>query len=88
MITPLQFVALADAFRLASGIERDTTLSHRIFGDTKKLAMLRAGGDLTLTRAADGLRYMAVNWPAGQALPDLLVQSVGGDPRSAKEAVE
>jgi len=88
MITPLQFVDLADAFRTASGIERETTLSHRMFGDTKKLAMLRAGGDLTLTRAIEGLRYMAGNWPSGQPLPALLVQSVGVDPRNSVEAAE
>lgn len=60
---------LADAYKAAAGIERDTTLSYRMFGDSKKLRLLREGGDITLTRYHAAIEWLLETWPEGHPVP-------------------
>lgn len=64
-----QILKLADAYAAATGVE-GTTLSWRVFGDTKKLGAIRSGGDLQTKRFEGALGWFADNWPTGEAWPD------------------
>ena len=46
-----------------------TTVSWRVFGDTKKLRALQEGGDLQTKRAAAAMEWFSDNWPAGAVWP-------------------
>lgn len=73
-------LAIADAYKKAAGIDRDSTVSYRVFRDTKKLAYLRAGGDITVGRFNAALCWFAENWPAGADRHPLLpVRSTKAD---------
>jgi len=69
MITEQSFLSLVDAFGAAAGLE-DSTISHRVFGDSKKITAIRNGGSITLRRANDAIDYFAAHWPEGAAWPD------------------
>lgn len=69
MLTKHNLIAICESYRALCGIERETTLSYRIFGDTKKLRLLRVGeSDLTLTRFYAALDYLLDNWPESAPL--------------------
>lgn len=73
MIDIAEFIALADTYKRLTGVERDTTVSYRVFGDTKKLGQLRAGAcDLTVGRYNAALVWFGANWPEGADRPALL----------------
>lgn len=73
MMTVDTLLDLIDAYKGAAGVERDTTVSHRIFGDSKKIANLRGGGDLTTGRFNDAMRWLGDNWPEGRDRPPALL---------------
>lgn len=56
-------IARADAYKKAAGIADDSTVSYRVFGDTKKLAALRKGADLTTRRFNSAMKWFEQNWP-------------------------
>lgn len=62
MLQIAHLLALADAYEEAVGIS-DTTLSFRIFGDSKKLAALRGDADITTGRFNEALGWFAKHWP-------------------------
>lgn len=64
-------IALSDAWLAATGL-RETTLSNRLFGESKKLALLRAGFDLTTSRYRMALQWFADNWPDDADWPDMV----------------
>ena len=68
MIDHLTLLTLADLFTGATGV-RDVTLSHRLFGDSKKLAALRDGADITVGRFNSAVRWFSTNWPEDLAWP-------------------
>ncbi|MEE2860864.1 MAG: hypothetical protein VYB46_08640 [Pseudomonadota bacterium] len=68
MIDMNSLIARADAYKVAAGVSEDTTVSHRVFGDTKKLSALRRGGDITVRRFNAAMAWFDQNWPA-QAHP-------------------
>ncbi|TRD03819.1 hypothetical protein FJV76_14385 [Mesorhizobium sp. WSM4303] len=55
-------LSLADRFIGATSI-KEVTLSHRVFGDSKKLAAIRSGADITLGRFNGALEWFSTNWP-------------------------
>lgn len=61
-------LAVADAYKAALSIE-DTTVSARVFGDSKKLAALRNGADITVGRFNSALQWFASNWPQNAIWP-------------------
>lgn len=60
---------LADAYKIAAQIENDSTVSHRVFGDTKKLSALRGGADITVGRFNAAVVWFRENWPEGKERP-------------------
>lgn len=65
-------IAVSVAFREAIGLAQESTLSHRVFGDTKKIAQLRAGSDITLGRYNAAMGWFATHWPEGVEPPAAL----------------
>ena len=61
-------LSVADAYKTGLGIE-DTTVSARVFNDSKKLSALRAGADITIGRFNSALRWFDDNWPDGVRWP-------------------
>lgn len=66
-------IALADEYGRVEGIE-SSTVSWRVFGDTKKLAALKDGADLQTRRYAKALEWFSANWPAGAIWPPSVVR--------------
>ena len=62
-------LTLADAFIAATSV-KEVTLSHRVFGDSKKLAAIRSGADITLGRFNAALEWFSANWPEGAEWPE------------------
>lgn len=72
MMTSETLLSVADAYRDLVEIEKETTLSYRVFGDTKKLGGLRAGADITVSRFNLAMAWFAENWPDGARWPEAL----------------
>jgi hypothetical protein len=68
MITEADLLAVIDAFSAAYGW-KDATASTHLFNDGKKVAQLRAGGTITVSRLNDALQYLSSNWPRGARWP-------------------
>ncbi len=64
-----QILALADAYADAEGIQL-STVSWRVFGDTKKLQALHDGGDLQTRRADGAMTWFRENWPTAAEWPE------------------
>lgn len=65
----MHLLALADEFERVERIE-GKTLSFRVFGDSKKLAALRDGADITVGRFNAALAWFDKNWPADAVWPE------------------
>lgn len=61
MIWNDDLLAVIDAFLVVSPLQ-EKTLSGRIFNDQKKIAMLRNGAEITLTRANNALIWLSQKW--------------------------
>ncbi|MGR3464260.1 hypothetical protein [Limimaricola sp.] len=72
MKTIQHLLVLADAYKIAAQVEQDSTVSHRVFGDTKKLAALREGADITTRRFNAAFQWFSENWPEGAERPEVL----------------
>ncbi|MGD9544976.1 hypothetical protein [Methylocystis sp.] len=68
MITETDLLAVVDAYAGATGAS-DTTISSRVFADTKKLDAMRHGASITLRRANDAIKWFSDNWPDGAVWP-------------------
>lgn len=66
-------LSVADAFKKATGLE-DVTLSHRLFSDSKKLAALRNGADITVGRFNASMVWLSANWPDDAVWPEGVVR--------------
>ncbi|HWK65368.1 MAG TPA: hypothetical protein VNS34_10530 [Rhizobiaceae bacterium] len=55
-------LGLADAFIAATSV-KEVTLSHRVFGDSKKLTAIRNGADITVGRFNAAIAWFSANWP-------------------------
>lgn len=83
MLSTDQLIALADAYKAAAGIDRDQTVSYRVFGDSKKLAAMRKGGGITVDRFNASIAWFRENWPSGHQLPKLLAVKIHPAPDGA-----
>ncbi len=72
MINVDHLLAVIDAYKSSADVPQDTTVSTRIFGDSKKVAALRGGAGVTVLRFNDALRWLDANWPDEGDKPDLL----------------
>ncbi|TDX65174.1 hypothetical protein EDE12_103147 [Methylosinus sp. sav-2] len=68
MATEHDLIALADAYAALTGAS-ETTISSRVFGDSKKLAAVRRGKDITLRRFNAAIGWFADNWPTDADWP-------------------
>jgi hypothetical protein len=68
MPTHDDLLTLADAYASLTGAS-ETTISSRVFDDSKKLAALRVGKDITLRRFNAALAWFSANWPHGAEWP-------------------
>lgn len=75
MIEIAHLLCLANAYQRATALE-DVTLSHRVFGDSKKLAALRSGADITVTRFNNAIIWFAANWPVDLEWPQQVFRPV------------
>ena len=64
-----RLLMLARAFAEAQGLEL-STVSWRVFGDTKKLGALEHGADIQVRRCESALQWFSDHWPDGLAWPD------------------
>lgn len=84
MIEISALLTLSDAYQAATGVP-ETTVSHRLFGDTKKLAGMRGGADITVGRFNHALVWFSANWPEGTDWPDNVARP---EPASVSEVAE
>jgi hypothetical protein len=68
MLKVADLLAVADAYKRALHLE-DVTVSHRLFGDSKKLGALRQGAEITLGRFNASLQWLSEHWPEGVKWP-------------------
>jgi hypothetical protein len=59
---------VADLYGSALSLER-STVSWRIFGDTKKLPAIHAGADIQVKRLERAMQFLSDNWPEGAEWP-------------------
>lgn len=64
---------VSDEYLAAGAAVREVTVSHRVFGDSKKLTQLRNGADITTGRFNAAMAWFAANWPASRPVPPVLV---------------
>jgi hypothetical protein len=83
MIDLRNILSLADAYATATDV-REVTLSHRLFGDSKKLAALRNGADMTVGRFNAALLWFSANWPATVAWPEGIERPTVSAPETAE----
>lgn len=69
MLSISTLLAIVDAYRAATGLE-DKTVSSRVFDDSKKIAQMREGGDITVGRFNAALLWFSQNWPADAIWPE------------------
>lgn len=63
-----QLLALADAYAVAAQVE-PTTVSWRLFGDSKKLGAIHDGSDIQVGRYEKAMAWFSANWPEGATWP-------------------
>lgn len=68
MKTAQDILTVATVYAEAQSLKL-TTLSARVFDDSKKLAQIADGADITLARAGAALRWFSDRWPEGLAWP-------------------
>lgn len=78
-----QLLVVAHAFGEAAELP-ETTVSWRVFGDTKKLPRLKAGADLQTRRLERAMRWFSTNWPEGHAWPDGVPRSIAAPEHRAE----
>lgn len=69
MINISHLLIVADAYLAASDAKYLKTVSHRVFGDSKKLDALHADGDITVGRFNAAMKWFYENWPEGVGIP-------------------
>ncbi len=70
MIDTQTLLNRADEYKMAAGVLEDKTVSHRVFGDSKKLTSLREGGDITVRRFNAAMLWFDQNWPLSANNPN------------------
>jgi hypothetical protein len=68
-------LTLSAAYQAATGVQ-DSTLSSRMFNDGKKLAAMKAGGDINVTRYERALQWLSDNWPDKATWPHAIERPI------------
>lgn len=74
---------LADLYASSEGIEL-STVSWRVFGDTKKMAALRNGADIQVRRFEGALAWFSAHWPESAEWPAELARPEPAQPEAAE----
>jgi hypothetical protein len=61
-------LAVAKGYAVGAKVDL-STVSWRVFGDTKKLAAMEAGADIQVRRLEKAMRWFSENWPEGAEWP-------------------
>lgn len=69
MVSAQTILAIADAYASATDVPL-VTVSSRVFSDSKKLAAISDGADLTLKRYTSALQWFSDHWPENTAWPE------------------
>ena len=64
-----QLIAIAEKYADFASVE-EKTVSSRVFGDSKKLAALRSGADITVGRFNAAMSWFSAHWPDGLDWPE------------------
>lgn len=83
MLQISDLLRVADLYRTAAAVERESTLSYRVFGDNKRLTSIRAGQEITVGRFNNAMTWFAARWPETEPMPDILRPYI---PSSSSEA--
>lgn len=83
MIEIETLLTLVDCYSAATGLP-DSTVSYRLFDDTKKIANMRAGADITVGRFNHAVRWLSDNWPEGAVWPETIARPVSEIPEAAE----
>jgi hypothetical protein len=86
MIQIEHLLLVADAFRAASGLESEKTLSYRIYGDNKRIANVRAGADISVRLFMAAMGWFDTNWPEGAKRPPELLLYVSSEAQPQGDA--
>ena len=62
-------LALCSEYGRAAGVE-PSTVSWRVFGDTKKLQALAGSADIQVRRCERAVQWLSDHWPEGAEWPD------------------
>lgn len=84
MLNVKHLITVADTYRRLESVE-EKTVSSRVFSDSKKLAALRSGADITVGRFNDAMCWFSENWPRGKNWPSSVPRPVPA--RKRREAV-
>jgi hypothetical protein len=68
MLNIEHLITVADEYGRAAQVE-EKTVSSRVFQDSKKLAAIRGGSDITVGRYNAALAWFSQNWPEDAAWP-------------------
>lgn len=72
MMSISELLKVADAYKEAAGLDKDSTVSSRVFNDGKKLTALREGSDIVTGRYNAAFVWFYDHWPEGKAMPKTL----------------
>jgi hypothetical protein len=75
-----QLLELARAYAEAEGLEL-STVSWRVFGDTKKFGAIETGSDIQVRRYEKAVRWFSAHWPDRATWPSNIER-----PQSAEAA--
>jgi hypothetical protein len=81
-----QFLHLVDVF--CDGRLAEATLSTRIFNDGKRIAALRAGGDIGTRPLARAIDWLSLHWPEGEEWPSDIPRPVHSQPETMAAPAE
>jgi hypothetical protein len=82
-----QLLTLARAYGAAMGLE-PSTVSWRVFGDTKKLAAIESGADIQVRRYERAVQWFSDNWPDGADWPAGVERPTGTAEEPVGEAAQ
>lgn len=68
-------ISIADEYVRATGT-KDVTVSFWVFNDSKKLAALRGGADITVGRYNAAIQWFSDHWPDDAQWPAIIARPV------------